>query len=70
MAKQYILTVLGGGQGYTLSDADLWGLECALQHGLQDGYFTDNAEWAKGMADRLIKLRADLAMGEVSLGPS
>ena len=40
-----------------LEDTDIWGLESALYHGLQDGYFTDNKEWAEAMAERLSKLR-------------
>lgn len=45
-------------EGPTLNDVDLWGLQEALQHGLRDGCFVDNAEWAKGMVDRLTNLRA------------
>jgi hypothetical protein len=36
--------------GTLLSDSDLWGLSCALQHGIQDGYFKENLEWANKMA--------------------
>jgi len=57
MGMKYILTQLGGGQGYTLEDTDLWGLDCALEHGLQDGYFKDNEEWARNMSNRIKKLR-------------
>jgi len=57
MANKFILTVLGGGPGYTLEDTDLWGLENALEHGLQDGYLKDNEEWAKGMLEKIRKLR-------------
>lgn len=57
MSDKFILTMLGGGQGYTLEDTDLWGLECALEHGLQDGYFADNREWAEAMLKKIRKLR-------------
>lgn len=57
MAKQFVLTILSGGPGYTLEDTDLWGLECALEHGLQDGYFKDNEEWARGMQEKIRNLR-------------
>jgi len=49
--------MIGGGQGYTLEDTDLWGLECALEHGLQDGYLEDNREWAESMLEKIKKLR-------------
>jgi hypothetical protein len=55
--KQYVLTVLGGGKGFTLADTDLWGLLTALNHGLDDGYFKDNLQWAEGMIERLNTLR-------------
>jgi len=60
--KQYMITVLGGGRGYTLEDTDLWGLLCALEHGLLDGYFENegisfNRDWAKAMVNRLQILR-------------
>jgi len=57
MGKKYILTILSGGPGYTLDDKDLWGLETALEHGLQDGYFKENEEWAKTMLERIKRLR-------------
>ncbi len=52
------LTRIGNqNQSYSLQDTDLWGLENALQHGLQDGYLKDNEEWAKSMLERISKLR-------------
>ncbi len=57
MAEKYILTVLGGGPGFTLTDSDMWGIECALQHSIDDGYMKDNAEWAKNMLERVRVLR-------------
>ena len=47
-------------QSYMLQDTDLWGLECALEHGLQDGYLVENQEWAKGMLERIRTLRTPL----------
>ncbi|KKK91657.1 hypothetical protein LCGC14_2710740 [marine sediment metagenome] len=61
--RKVIITTLGGGQGYTLEDTDLWGLECAIQHALADGYLAENREWAKGMLDRLGKLRDQVREG-------
>jgi hypothetical protein len=46
--------------GFTLSDADAWGLESALNHSLQDGYLNDNKEWAEAMLQRINKYRAKL----------
>jgi proteasome assembly chaperone (PAC2) family protein len=43
--------------GLVLSDTDAWGLESALIHGQQDGYFDDNKEWAEAMLQRLRKFR-------------
>jgi len=57
MGNKFILTIIGGGQGYTLEDTDLWGLECALEHGLQDGDLADNREWAESMLEKIKKLR-------------
>jgi len=57
MGKKFVLTILSGGPGYTLEDNDLWGLETALEHGLQDGYFKENEEWAKKMLGRIKRLR-------------
>lgn len=67
MTRQYILTVFGEGPCYTLSDADLWGLECALQHGLQDGYFNwrENVEWARSMLERIGRLQGRAGSGGV-----
>jgi len=57
MEKQAILTVIGGGPGFTLEDTDLWGLESSIQHGIQDGYHDDNKEWAEGMLKKIGQLR-------------
>lgn len=59
MAKKAIITILGGGPGFTLEDTDLWGLESALIHGQMDGYFDDNKEWAEAMLEKIGKLRAE-----------
>lgn len=56
-SNKVIITVLGGGPGFTLVDTDLWGLQCALEHGLADGYLADNREWAQAMVERIRKLR-------------
>lgn len=57
MAKKAILTILGGGPGFTLEDTDLWGLESAIIHGQMNGYFNDNKEWAEAMLEKIGKLR-------------
>jgi len=57
LGRIYALLVIGGGQGCTLQDTDLWGLECALQHGLQDGDLEENRKWGEDMLQRLRKLR-------------
>lgn len=56
---KFILTCLGGGQGYTLDDTDLWGLLTALEHGLTDGYLAPNEDWARGMLEKIRTLRAE-----------
>jgi len=44
-----------------LKDTDLWGLNCALQHWIQDNHFKkDNLEWAQNMSERINKLREPL----------
>jgi len=43
--------------GLILSDNDAWGLQSALIHGQQIGYFDDNKEWAEGMLQRIYKYR-------------
>jgi len=45
---------------YLFKDTDLWGLDCALQHGLQDGYFKDNKAWAEDMRNRINQMREPL----------
>lgn len=60
----FIITRLGGGPGFTWSDADLWGLECALHHALQDGYFDENKEWAQQKLEQLATLRVANAIGK------
>jgi len=40
-----------------LSDRDLWGLWCAVQHGIDSGYFVENREWAEAMAELIQKVR-------------
>ena len=57
--KQYILAVLGGGRGYTLTDQDMWGLRDAMIHCVTTGYFDENKEWAEAMLKRLRELRSD-----------
>lgn len=52
--------VKGKFKNVKLSDTDLWGLCSALQHGLQTGYFADNANneaWAKAMYETLNEAR-------------
>jgi hypothetical protein len=44
----------------TFRDTDLWGLSCALEHGIRDGYFKDNVEWAQGMAKKIDQARSEL----------
>ena len=58
MANLFVLTLLHGGPGFTLHDNDMWGLECALEHGLVDEYFVDNKEWAEAMLKRIRELRS------------
>ena len=56
--KQFILTQIGGGcTVLNLTDTDLWGLRDALYHGIQDGYFEENKEWAETMAEKINELR-------------
>jgi len=43
--------------GLTLSDADAWGLQSALLHGLQDGYLKENQEWAEAIIKRIDRFR-------------
>lgn len=57
--KKYILAVMGGGRGYTLSDQDMWGLRDAMIHCNDTGYFNENKEWAEAMLDRIRKLRSE-----------
>ncbi len=45
------------GEIFYLNDTDLWGLECALQHGVQDGYFKENPAWAERMLQLIGKIR-------------
>jgi len=45
--------------GLTLSDTDAWGLQSALIHGQQTGYFDDNKEWAEAMLQRINKFREE-----------
>ena len=40
-----------------LSDTDAWGLQSALIHGQQTGYFDDNKEWAEGMLQKINEFR-------------
>ncbi len=47
---------------YPLKDTDLWGLECALSHGIQDGYFKENLFWATDMQGRIQKLRGPVCL--------
>jgi hypothetical protein len=57
--NKFILTKLGGGEGYTLTDNDLWGLRDALYHGIDSGYLKDNEKWAKGMIEKISDLRSN-----------
>lgn len=59
---QFILAKMGGGKGFTLDDADMWGMQNALIHGIQNGYFKDNQEWAAKMLYRITSLRDHDAM--------
>ena len=43
--------------GLILSDTDAWGLESAIIHGQQTGYFDDNKEWAEAMLQRIYRFR-------------
>lgn len=53
--------------GFTLSDNDAWGLECALIHSQQTGYFDNdgsdgkNKQWAEAMLDRIRQFRERFA---------
>ena len=63
--KKYGIHAFGPqGRGYILWDTDILGLTSALQHGLDDGYFKENEEWAKLMVARLQKLRKPRVEGE------
>jgi len=42
--------------GLDLSDNDAWGLQSALIHGQQDGYFDDEG-WTEAMLQRIHKFR-------------
>ena len=55
--KKFLLHQLGGGQGCTLEDTDLWGLRDCLYHCLADGYLKENREWGEGTVERINKLR-------------
>ena len=57
MDKKFIITVLGGGQGYTLTDSDMWGLRDCLYHCIGDGYLKENQGWGETMVERINKLR-------------
>jgi len=61
--KKVIIITLDGGQGYTLEDADLWGLESVIHHALDAGYLVDNRAWGEGMLARLSRLRDQLREG-------
>jgi len=41
------------------SDADLWGLSCALQHCIDTAYFTEeeNLSWAESMLAKISNIR-------------
>jgi len=45
--------------GLVLSDTDAWGLQNAIVHGQQTGYFDDNKEWAEAMHQRIIRYREE-----------
>ena len=57
--NKFILTKLGGGKGYTLTDTDLWGLSSALLHLLTNTKYFEgqNKEWAEAMANKISELR-------------
>jgi hypothetical protein len=45
-----------------MSDADLWGIGCALQHAIQSGYFNatsedGNLDWAVAMMIKINHIR-------------
>ena len=52
-------TPIDSSTGLGLTDSDIWGLQCAIQHGIRTGYFTENADWANAMIIRLSKWRED-----------
>ena len=56
---KFVLTRMGGGPGYTLEDTDLWGLLCALNHCLQNGYGKENEEWYRSMISKIEILRGN-----------
>jgi len=46
--------------GFDLSDNDAWGLQCAIIHGQQSGYYNDNEDnkaWAENMLARIRAFR-------------
>ena len=59
---KYLLQIMveEGERFIILRDADLWGLRDALQHGIDDGYFKENLEWAQRMVVCLNSLREQI----------
>ncbi len=63
MPKKAILTLIGGGPGYTLEDKDLEGLECIIEHSIEDGYIHQSREWAEKMLSKIKTLRHEIKYG-------
>jgi hypothetical protein len=53
----FILATEGKSDGTILQDTDLWGLQCALIHGINDGYFKENKDWAERMVELIDSYR-------------
>lgn len=55
--RKAALTMLGPGPCFPVTDNDLWGLQNAIQHCIDNGYFKENEEWAEAMLDHIRVLR-------------
>jgi PRTRC genetic system protein C len=51
------ITVLKSKKAFLFTDSDLWGLDCALQHAIQDGYAKENLSWYKDMSAMICTMR-------------
>ena len=49
------------GEVFILTDNDMWGISCAIQHGVQSGYFKEpkNMEWAKAIQEKIDRIRVN-----------